>query len=91
MSDVWVTILGYLNVRPAGCTHLGVKSCMRSAGECVSRTAKVSIARWNLKEVAGKALARRTETACEAVASDEKDLSSKSGVSGKGRRLGPGN
>jgi len=27
--------------------------------------ARVSIARWNLKEAAGKALARRTETAWE--------------------------
>ncbi len=32
----------------------------------------MSIARWNLKEAAGKTLARRTETASEAVASDEK-------------------
>ena len=32
----------------------------------------MSIARWNLKEAAGKTLARRTETAYEAVASDEK-------------------
>ena len=32
-----------------------------------SRTARVSIARWNLKEAAGKIPARRTETAYEAV------------------------
>jgi len=32
----------------------------------------VSIARWNLKEAAGKALARRTETAYEAVKLDER-------------------
>ena len=32
----------------------------------------MSIARWNLKEAAGKTLARLTEIACEAVASDEK-------------------
>jgi hypothetical protein len=31
----------------------------------------VSIARWNLKEAAGKALARRTETAYEACELDE--------------------
>jgi hypothetical protein len=31
----------------------------------------VSIARWNLKEAAGKALARRTETAYEACKLDE--------------------
>ena len=32
----------------------------------------MSIARWNLKEAAGKALARRTEIAYEAVKLDEK-------------------
>ena len=32
----------------------------------------MSIARWNLKEAAGKALARRTEIAYEAVMPDEK-------------------
>jgi len=32
----------------------------------------VSIARWNLKEAAGKALVRRTETAYEASELDEK-------------------
>ena len=32
----------------------------------------MSIARWNLKEAAGKALARRTETAYEAVKLDER-------------------
>ncbi|HCU67831.1 MAG TPA: hypothetical protein DGF30_01050 [Desulfomicrobium sp.] len=32
----------------------------------------MSTARWNLKEAAGKTLARRTEIASEAVASDEK-------------------
>ena len=32
----------------------------------------MSTVRWNLKEAAGKILARRTEIACEAVASDEK-------------------
>ena len=41
-------------------------------GGTVSRTARVSIARWNLKEAAGKALARRTEIAYEAVILDEK-------------------
>jgi hypothetical protein len=34
----------------------------------------VSIARWNLKEAAGKALARRTEIAYEAGKLDEKAL-----------------
>jgi len=32
----------------------------------------VSIARWNLKEAAGKTLARRTEIAYEAIKLDEK-------------------
>ena len=40
----------------------------------VSRTARVSIARWNLKEAEGKALARRTEIAFEAVAVGEKSI-----------------
>jgi hypothetical protein len=35
----------------------------------VSRTARVSTVRWNLKEAAGKILARRTEIAYEAVPS----------------------
>jgi hypothetical protein len=34
----------------------------------------VSIARWNLEEAAGKTLARRTETAYEAVTPDEKAI-----------------
>jgi len=34
----------------------------------------VFIARWNLKEAAGKALARRTETAYEACKQDEKAI-----------------
>jgi hypothetical protein len=37
----------------------------------MSRTARVSIARWNLKEAAGKALARRTGSAYEADVLDE--------------------
>ncbi len=39
------------------------KSSTGPAVETVSRTARVSIVRWNLKEAAGKSLARRTETA----------------------------
>ncbi len=38
----------------------------------ISRTARVSVVRLNLKEAAGKTLARRTEIAYEAVMSDEK-------------------
>ena len=44
---------------------------MDPTGGTVSWTARVSIARWNLKEAAGKALARRTEIAYEAVKLDE--------------------
>jgi len=42
------------------------KSSTGPTGGTVSRTARVSIVRWNLKEAAGKALARRTEIAYEA-------------------------
>src|SRR4030095_1356737 len=45
---------------------------MDPTGGTISRTARVSIARWNLKEAAGKALARRTEIAYEADKLDEK-------------------
>ena len=45
---------------------------MDPTGGTISRTARVSIARWNLKEAAGKALARRTEIAYEACKLDEK-------------------
>ena len=40
---------------------------MDPARGTTSRTARVSTARWNLKEAAGKALARRTGIAYEAV------------------------
>ena len=45
---------------------------MDPTGGTISRTARVSIARWNLKEAAGKALARRTGIAYEAWKLDEK-------------------
>jgi len=45
---------------------------MDPTGGTISRTARVSIARWNLKEAAGKTLARRTEIAYEACKLDEK-------------------
>ena len=48
------------------------KSSTDPTGGTVSRTARVSIARWNLKEAAGKALARRTGIAYEAAMPDEK-------------------
>jgi len=48
------------------------KSSTGPARGTVSRTARVSTARWNLKEAEGKALARRTEIAYEAVAVGEK-------------------
>ena len=45
---------------------------MDPTGGTISWTARVSIARWNLKEAAGKALARRTEIAYEACKLDER-------------------
>jgi len=48
------------------------KSSTHPTGGSVSRTARVSIARWDLKEAAGKALARRTEIAYEAAVADKK-------------------
>jgi hypothetical protein len=42
------------------------KSSTGQTGGTVSRTASVSIVRWNLKEAAGKVLARRTETGYKA-------------------------
>ena len=45
----------------------GCKSPVGPARGTTSRTARVSTARWNLKEAAGKALARRTGIAYEAV------------------------
>src|ERR1041384_4506632 len=55
-----------------GALTWGGKSPTSPTGGIVSRTARVSTARWNLKEAAGKALARRTETAYEACKLDEK-------------------
>ena len=49
----------------------GWKSSTDPARGTVSRTARVSTARWNLKEAEGKALARRTGIAYEAVAVGE--------------------
>jgi hypothetical protein len=43
------------------------KSSTGPARGTVSRTARVPTARWDLKEAAGKSLARRTEIAYEAV------------------------
>jgi len=40
----------------------------------ISRTARVSIARWNLKEAAGKTLARRTGSGYEASMRDEESI-----------------
>src|SRR5690554_4923691 len=45
---------------------LGCKSPVGPARGTTSRTARVSTARWNLKEATGKTLARRTGTAYEA-------------------------
>ncbi len=58
---------GFFIRRAPGRAHLldgdgetSPKSITHPTGGSVSRTARVSIARWNLKEAAGKALARRT-------------------------------
>ncbi len=48
------------------------KSSMDPAAGTISRTARVSVVRLNLKEAAGKTLARRIGIAYEAVMSDEK-------------------
>jgi hypothetical protein len=48
-----------------------VKVSYEPDGGIVSRTARVSIARWNLKEAAGKALVSRTEITYEACKLDE--------------------
>jgi hypothetical protein len=70
-------------VCPAGHTYLEVRLWLRlaevksSTGPTVgtvSRTARVSAVRLNLKEAAGKTLARRTGIAYEAVMSDEKAI-----------------
>jgi len=55
-----------------GAPTWGLKSPTGPAAGTVSWTARVSTARWNLKEAAGKSLARRTETAYEAAMPDEK-------------------
>jgi hypothetical protein len=55
-------------------TTWGCKSPAGPARGTVSRTARVSIARWNPKEVEGKALARRTGIAYEAVAVGEEAI-----------------
>jgi len=58
--DSWGLLLtfSYIFVRPAGRTYLGVKVLYGpGGGETVSRTARVSVVRRNLKEDAGKALA----------------------------------
>ena len=51
---------------------MGVKVSHEPDRGIVSRTARVSIARWNLKEAAGKTLARRTEIVYEAPTLDKK-------------------
>jgi len=49
-----------------------LKSNAHPARGSASRTARVSIVRWNPKEAAGKTLVRRTETTYEAAAADER-------------------
>jgi hypothetical protein len=51
-----------LDVCEAWLTAIGCKSRTRLVVGSVSRTARVSIARWNLKEAEGKRSVQRTET-----------------------------
>ena len=55
-----------------GALSCGLKSHAGPARGTASCTARVSIARWNLKEAGGKALVRRTETRYEAKVRDKK-------------------
>jgi len=66
------------------------KSSTGPARGTVSRTARVPIARWDLKEAAGKALARRTEIAYEAaVLGEEANIFKARYLHGKyGRKCG---
>ena len=61
-----MTLPFYLCARQ-GASTWRCKSSTGPTGGTVSRTARVSIARWNLKEAAGKALARQTGIAYEAL------------------------
>jgi hypothetical protein len=54
---------GALTWRCDATKFVEVKSSTHPTGGSVSRTARVPTARWDLKEAAGKALARRTEIA----------------------------
>jgi hypothetical protein len=54
---------GALTWRCDSTEFVEVKSSTYPTGGSVSRTARVPTARWDLKEAAGKALARRTEIA----------------------------
>ena len=76
-------LAAFFLVCPAGHTYLEVrlrlslaevKSSMGPTAGTISRTARVSVVRLNLKEAAGKTLARRTGIAYEAVMSDEKAI-----------------
>ena len=65
--------------QPQACARQGAptrrcKSFAGPTGGTASWTARASIARWGLKEAAGKALARRTEIAYEARMPDEESL-----------------
>jgi hypothetical protein len=67
--------------------EISPKSFTRPTGGSVSRTARVSTVRWNLKEAAGKALARRTGSAYEVSALDERaNIFKVQYLSGKCRR-----
>ena len=62
----------FLSCARQGALSKGLKSHAGPTRGTASCTARVSIARWNLKEAGGKALVRRTETRYEANVRDEK-------------------
>ena len=66
LSGVLQCLAGLLFVRPTWAITWRWKSATRLAVGSVSRTARVSIVRWNLKEAEGKVPNRRTEIAYKA-------------------------
>ena len=69
---------GFLLCARQGALTWRCKSSTHPTGASVSRTARVPIVRWDLKEAEGKALARRIGFAYEASTPDEESNISKS-------------
>ena len=70
----------FFMVRPAWRVPIGCKSRTRPSGGSVSRAARVSPERWNLKEAEVKSLARRTEIAYEAALRGKLSITSKAQI-----------